>query len=196
MKKHKILAIFSLLMVGPLITGCNSTNFSSGVEPEKELDELTVIEQAQYCDALDEFVTGTDMTDMVRSIACRGMGIAALMGQLSPLGGDGASCEEVYEQCMAATDLEGFEPPEFPCSEGDWESCSITVGELEDCISELTGLLASTEDMLSCDLMSMADSASTSAFESIADVESCMAVAAGCAGFIPTVETDLSSDSE
>ena len=177
-----------------VVTGCNSTSFSSGVEPEKELDELTVLEQVQYCDALDDFVTDTDMTDMVRSIVCRGMGIAAMMGQeptSSSFDVDGASCEEVYDQCMAATDLEGFEPPEFPCSEGEWESCNITVGELEACISELTELLVATEDYLSCNLLSMVSNASDSTFESMANVQSCMAVATGCAGFVPTVETEL-----
>ena len=200
MSQLRIWETLSLVAVLLLVTGCNSTKFSSGVEPEKELDELTVIEQAQYCEALDAFVTDADMTEMVRSIACRSMGIMALMGQLSstesPFGSSDGSCEDVYEQCMTATDLEGFEPPEFPCVEGDWESCNITVGELEACITELTELLVATEDFLSCDLMSMASSASTSTFESMASVQSCMAVATGCAGFIPTVETDLDGEAQ
>jgi len=196
MNSRAFVNIAFLMMVLGLASGCNDTTFVSGLEPEKELVDLTIAEQELYCDSLTEFVSDVDVTDMVRSIVCRTMGIAAMFGDLSSedaasIGIAGGTCEDVYSQCMAATDLEGFEVPEFPCSEGDWASCNITVGELEACITELTTLLDETEDLLSCDILGMASSMSSSTFESIAQVENCMAVAGGCAGFLPTVETDL-----
>ena len=121
-----------------------------------------------------------------------------MFGQLNPtvssFEGEGGSCEEVYEACMNATDLDGFQPPEFPCREADWEACNITVGELEGCISEMTALLSFTEDSLSCNFMEMASSASSSSFEGVSSIDSCVSVLAGCAGFVPTIETNLDDD--
>jgi hypothetical protein len=201
MKIRLISEIISLALVLGLASGCNGTNFSSGLSEEKSVDALTVEEQDLYCASLNDFVTDMNITEMVRSIACRSLGLTAMFGTLTPednasLGTESASCEEVYELCMAATNLEGFEAPEFPCSEGDWESCNITVGELESCISEITVLLDDTDNFLSCNLISMVVSASDSTFEGIAQVQSCIALATGCSGFMPTVETEINSSSE
>lgn len=201
MKIRFIAKMISLILVLVSACGCNGTAFSSGLDEEKALDSLTIEEQGLYCDSLNDFVADSNINEMVRSIACRSLGLTAMFGGLSPedlasLGTDSSSCEEVYELCMTATNLEGFEPPEFPCSESDWASCNISVGELEDCISEITALLDETQDILSCNLLSMASAAQSTTIDDIAEVQGCIAVATGCSGFLPTVGTEINSSTD
>ena len=201
MVMHLVSKMISLSTVLILASGCNATNFSSGLAEEKPVDTLTAEEQVLYCDSLNEFVSDSDVTETVRSIACRSLGLAAMFGGLNSedaasLGTESSSCEEVYDLCMAATDLEGFDAPQFPCTEGEWESCDITVGELEACISEITQLLGETDDLLSCNLLGMASEASASTFEDIAQVQSCITVVSSCSDFVPALDTDIGGADE
>jgi hypothetical protein len=57
MKTRVIFQVIPLALVIAMASGCNGTNFSSGLAEEKTLDELTVEEQVLYCESLNDFVT-------------------------------------------------------------------------------------------------------------------------------------------
>lgn len=178
-------------------TACNNTTFSSGLSPDQDVGELSSEEQQLYCDSLSEFVTDVAYSEMTQSIVCYSLGLTALVsgmmgdGQFSE---SGESCDEVYAACMEAEIIENYEAPTFPCNEADWQACSISVGELEACISELTAVLDEMEDKLSCNVFEMLSDGSSEEFLSVAQVQSCVSVAANCAAFLPNVDTTVATE--
>lgn len=116
----------------------------SGIAADKQGTELTPAEQAQLCEARDEYAASLISPSEAATQACTLTGILFVV----LMGGDQAACETIRDGCLD-------EPSETTgggtCDLGvDWTTCMATVAELEACYEENADALAAATRSLSC----------------------------------------------
>jgi hypothetical protein len=138
--------------------------FDTGLDDDKNLDDLTPDEVAQLCDKTEALVDKT----LDDETLCKFMGVvagsAALLGEAGgDVGGGGAAggpsvptgdpkalCEEGTAACLANPT-----PGESACTVPS--DCAITVAEYEACVTDMNAMFGSAKNLLpTCDNITLA----------------------------------------
>ena len=149
-KKHWLIYIAA---TAALSTACGDDDgFSTGVDPDLSLSNVSQEDAQAICDA-----TESATRDVVENNQAGG---CALLGAVAgAFGGSEAQCESSRTQCLAQPlDTSG----EFDCDLSRVsQTCTLTVGQAEDCINDTLQLLDdvfSQLESLSCSELIMPDS--------------------------------------
>lgn len=146
-----------MIGLGPLcgvllctLVACGGDDDGSGVDSDKTLDEVTIGEAMDLCEAEFDSISADD----IFTVACFLFAIGESEGDPE------ADCDALAQECL---DLPEDQRPDTeaeceidPESFGDLPACAseITVGELEDCIFGISDAFADLADEVSCDLSS------------------------------------------
>jgi hypothetical protein len=125
------------LVIG-LIAGCGGGDGgSSGVDPDKTLDQVTVDEAMDICEAAQNQISEED----AKIVLCYFTGI--LFG--------GENCEMVAQDCIA--DPDSVEEEECDVTVDNLPECAsqVTVGELEACQAAQARQISELADTVSCE---------------------------------------------
>ncbi|WAS91472.1 hypothetical protein [Nannocystis punicea] len=121
----------------------------SGLPEDKQVSELTTVEQEQLCEAAAAYTSREITEDDVNRALCSFEGI---MVSLMESDGSVDACNAARDECLASP--EGLVEPEDEqgesCQPGDWSTCKTTVGELDACIEEIVTDLKTFYEVFDC----------------------------------------------
>lgn len=146
----RLTSIFGLLCVAAL-AGCGGgtdTAFHAGVNESEPVNQLSDSDVRQVCERLQDYLqTQVFSPERIQTATCTVAGVAAENTF------DGVTCEESVRDCTS-------DPPQatidfVDCTAIDntvVSGCSATVGQLEDCVNEISGDVNHIYDQLTCSL--------------------------------------------
>lgn len=163
------LLVLAPFAMGLVLTGCGGDGgggLDTGIEGDRQLDDLSDEEAQQACRELESYLLTSIDPDEIQRATCTATGIAS--ENTVP----GTTCEAVVDDCTA----EPADPLDldFDCDSATADplsTCQATVAELEACITEMTGNLDATFSELTCDIADDPDW-STQLEEITADLQS------------------------
>lgn len=149
----KPLTTLSVLMAFLLLTACGG-EFSS-VDEDTKRSDMSADEVASYCEDEDDYFENNLSDAEMEQFGCS---IAAVFAAaFAGMGGEeevdyAATCQAVYDDCLAADPEEG-EEVETSCSLDAYSSsCEATAGQFADCAREQVQGIKDFNDVFDCSL--------------------------------------------
>ncbi|MBC7173723.1 MAG: hypothetical protein H5U40_14885, partial [Polyangiaceae bacterium] len=128
--------------------------FDTGLPEDKPINQLTDDEAVQACRAFEAYVGDLVPADFSARAGCLGESTIAAVSEGT------AACEQALADCLEASTTPPDEPSDFMCesaSTAGLETCTATVGQIEECFTLLGEAFRLFESYTACDSLANAD---------------------------------------